>query len=126
MRKNISTNTPSERRVGYSRAVVVDNKMYISGTTSMDEEGNTIGKTTYEQSNYCFQKIKNVIESEGFTPHDVVTVTAFLVNMKDIGEFDKSFIEHFYEIKPCCTLVGINELVKPDLLVEIECVAEKS
>lgn len=45
--------------------------------------------------------------------------------MKDIAGFDRAFIKHFSHIKPCCTLVGINELVNPDLLVEIECIAEK-
>lgn len=48
MRKNISTNTPSEKRVGYSRAVRINNRIYFSGTTSMDEKGDVVGKSLYE------------------------------------------------------------------------------
>lgn len=125
MRKNISTGTPSESRVGYSRAVVVNNTMYVSGTTSIDQKGETVGKTTYQQTIFCFEKIKKVLKTGSFAVKDVVSVTTFLVNMKDISQFDKAFIEHFSKIKPTCTLVGIKELVKPDLLVEIECIAEK-
>ena len=125
MRKNISTNTPSEKRVGYSRAVVINNAMYISGTTSINEKGQTIGRATYEQTMYCFDKIKKVLKQGGFSEKDVVMVTAYLVKIKDISDFDRAFIDHFSHIKPCCTLVGIKDLVKPDLLVEIECIAEK-
>lgn len=126
MRKNISTNTPSEKRVGYSRAVIVDNRIYFSGTTSRNQQGKTVGTTTYRQAVYCFEKIKRVLEKQGFSPKDVVAITAYLVDMKYIGAFDKAFIKHFHEVKPCCTLIGIKELVSPDLLIEIECIAEKS
>lgn len=68
MRKNISTDTPSEKRVGYSRAVVINNRMYVSGTTAIDEEGGTVGGTVYEQATFVFGKIKDVLESQGFLP----------------------------------------------------------
>ena len=126
MRKNISTNTPSEKRVGYSRAVVINNTMYISGTTSTNEKGETVGKATYEQTMYCFEKIKKVLKQGGFSEKDVVMITAYLVKMKETSDFDEAFIKYFSHIKPCCTLVGVKELVKPDLLVEIECTAEKA
>ncbi len=125
MRKNVSTLTPSEERVGYSRAVRINNRVYFSGTTAMNEKGDTIGKTLYEQTKYCFEKIVSVLEKEQFSKQDVVIITAYVTSIKNLAEFDKAFIEYFYDVKPCCTLVGIKELVKPDLLVEIECVAEK-
>lgn len=125
MRKNISTHTPSEEKVGYSRAVRINNKMYFSGTTAMDEKGNAIGKTLYEQTKFCFEKIISVLEKEQFSKEDVVIITAYVTSIKNLADFDKAFTEYFYEAKPCCTLLGIKELVKPDLLVEIECVAEK-
>jgi|SRR5581483_1178361 len=121
MRKNISTNTPSENKAGYSRAVLIKNNMYVSGTTSIDQKGNTIGSTVYDQTKYCIEKIKYVVEREGFSLKDVITVRAFLINMQDLDGFDKAFKEFFFETKPTCTIVGINALVKEDLLIEIEC-----
>ncbi len=126
MRKNISTNTPGEERVGYSRAVIINGKVYITGTTSVNETGKTIGSTVYEQTKYCIEKIQSVLENENFSLKDIVVIRAFLVSMKGISEFDKAFKEYFYDIKPTCTLVGTNALVKPDLLIEIECIAEKA
>lgn len=125
MRKNISTNTPSERRVGYSRAVVVGKRMYVSGTTSVDNIGQTVGKTTYEQTTYIFRKIIRVIERAKFSTKDVVFITAYLVRMEDLSQFDNAFKEHFYDINPACTVVGVKGLVKSDLLVEIELIGEK-
>ena len=126
MRRNISTNSSSEIKVGYSRAVLVNGRVYVSGTTSTNEPGNTVGKSVYDQATHCFKKVLSAIKSAGFTADDVVSVTAYLVDMKRIEEFDRAFAEHFFEVKPCCTLVGIKDLVREDLLVEIECVAEKA
>ena len=67
-----------------------------------------------------------VLESEVFALNDVVMVRVYLVDMKHVEDFDKAFIEYFHEIRPSCTLVGIKELVKPDLLIEIECIVERS
>ena len=127
MRREISTNTQTEKRVGYSRAVVIDDKrIYFSGTTSVDEQGETVGTNTYEQTINVFRKIKDTLGEVGFSPTDVVLIRAYLARIKDLSEFDKAFIEHFSDVKPACTVVGVSELVKPDLLVEIECIAEKA
>lgn len=125
MRKNISTHSPSEKRVGYSRAVLIDGVLYFSGTTSVDRAGKTVGKTVYEQSVFIFKKIEGVLKSEGYVLGDVIKMTVFLVDMKQLGEFDKAFKEFFYNVKPACTLVGIHSLVAKDLLIEIECTAQK-
>ncbi|MBI4130529.1 hypothetical protein HY468_04385, partial [Candidatus Roizmanbacteria bacterium] len=125
MRKNISTYTPSEKRVGYSRAVVINNHMYITGTTAVDERGNIRGKTLAEQTEFIFNKIKTVLELGSFSLSDVVIVRAYVPSMKNLFEFDTVFHRYFKTINPCCTLIGINTLFKSDLLIEIECMAEK-
>lgn len=124
-RVNISTNTPSEKRVGYSRAVIVDRTIYFSGTTSVDEKGNVAGKTVYEQTDFIIKKIEKVLKRSGFKNENVVLVRAYLTDMKNLSEFDKAFKKHFSKIKPCATVLGVSELVNPDLLIEIECIAEK-
>ena len=125
MRKNISTNTPSEKRVGYSRAVVINNRMYVTGTTSVDENGKTRGKSLREQADYCFEKILKALKEGGFQKEDVVLVRVYVTDMKQLAGFDESFRTYFFDVKPCCTLVGISNLVSPELLIEIECIAEK-
>lgn len=125
MRKNVSTGTPSEKRVGYSRMVIVNKKAYVTGTTAVNPQGETVGKTLYDQAKYIIRKIQNVLAKEKFSLKDVVSVTAYITKMRHIDEFDRTFREFFYDIKPTCTLVGIKELVKKDLLIEIECIAEK-
>lgn len=125
MRKTISTNTPSEQRVGYSRAVVINNRMYITGTTAVDETGTTKGETLGEQTEYIFQKITGVLKKGDFSLKDVVMVRVYVVDMKQLDQFDTMFKKHFGTVNPCCTLVGVSSLLKEDVLVEIELVAEK-
>lgn len=111
--------------MGYSRAVKINNKIYFSGTTSVNEKGLIIGESLYDQTKYIFKKIGNVLRDEGFSFGDVVIVRAFVTDFTDLEEFDKAFKETFSKIKPACTIVGINELVSEELLIEIEVEAEK-
>ncbi|MBI2029365.1 RidA family protein [Candidatus Gottesmanbacteria bacterium] len=125
MRKNISTNTPSEKFVGYSRAVRVRNTIYISGTTSQNEKGEIIGNTVGGQTKFIIKKIKSVLENENFSLNDIVETTVYLVDLKNLKDFDKVFKKYFYSINPTCTLVGINSLVDEKLLIEISATAQK-
>ena len=125
MRKTFSTHTPSELHVGYSRAVSVNNILYISGTTSQDERGTVIGSTLGEQTRFIFTKLQKVLEQAGFTLNDVTLLTVFVTDMKHLPEFDRVFKEFFGKSKPACTLVGVNMLVNPQFLVEIEGIAHK-
>lgn len=126
MRRDISTHTPSEERVGYSRAVVIDdNRIYFSGTTSQDEKGKIVGDDVYAQAKNIFTKIVDVLNAEGFKVDDTVLIRAYLVDMTQLEGFDRAFSENFQNVKPACTLVGINQLVESKMLVEIECIVEK-
>ena len=124
-RKNISTNTPSEKRVGYSRAVIIDNEMHFSGTTSMDKEGKVIGKSTYEQTDHIFKKISSIMKKNGFLSKDVINVDVFLTDINELDQFDKVFFEHFGKINPTCTLVEVSRLFSPKIKVEIKVMAKK-
>lgn len=126
MRKEISTHTPSEDRVGYSRAVRIDNRIYFSGTTAQDGKGNVVGKNVYDQSKFIFEKVIKILAGEEFSVNDIALVRAYIVDMKQLAGFDKAFSETFINSHPACTLVGISQLVDPKLLVEIECIAEKA
>jgi len=125
VKEKYSTGTASEKRVGYSRAIKVGDKLYFSGTTSQDENGNAVGNTVYDQTKSILDKTIQVAKQAGFFPEDVVLIRAYLVDMNQISEFDRAFSARFKDINPCCTLVGISALIDPQLLIEIETMFEK-
>ena len=69
--------------------------------------------------------LQKVLEQAGFTLNDVTLLTVFVTDMKHLPEFDRVFKEFFGKSKPACTLVGVNMLVNPQFLVEIEGIAHK-
>jgi enamine deaminase RidA (YjgF/YER057c/UK114 family) len=123
MRKQVSTGTPWEDIVGYSRAVRVGNTIEVSGTTAMD--GNKlIGKDNiYEQSIFIFKKIEKAIEQLGGSLKDVVRTRMFVTDISKWEDAAKAHGEFFKTIKPVTTMVEVSKLIEPDLLIEIEATA---
>lgn len=124
-RQTISTNTPSERRVGYSRAVRIGNTIYVSGTTSQNEEGEVQGSSVGEQAEYIISKIQDVLVSVDASIADTALVRAYMADMDSLPQFDETFNKHFRDIKPACTVVGVTSLVDPRFLIEIEIIAQR-
>jgi len=120
-RQNYTTNTKWENSVGYSRAVKVGNQIFVSGTTSVDNEGNVIGKNdAYEQTKFVLQKIAFVLRDLESSLNDVVRTRIFATNISDWEKIGKAYGEFFGDIKPAATMVEVNKLINDDLLVEIE------
>ncbi len=120
-RQNYTTNTKWENSVGYSRAVKVGNQIFVSGTTSVDNEGNVIGKNdAYEQTKFVLQKIAFVLRDLESSLNDVVRTRIFATNISDWEKIGKAHSEFFGDIKPAATMVEVNKLINDDLLVEIE------
>jgi len=120
-REIYSTNTVWEEKVGYSRALKVKDMIFVCGTTAVDESGNIVGVgDAGKQADYIFQKIKKAIESLGGELNHVVRNKIYVTNIKDFEKIADVHHKYFADIKPNCTLVGINELVHKDMLVEIE------
>lgn len=120
-RLNYTTNTKWENSVGYSRAVKVGNQIFVSGTTSVDNEGNVIGKNdAYEQTKFVLQKIAFVLRDLESSLNDVVRTRIFVTNISDWEKIGKAHGEFFGDIKPAATMVEVNKLINDDLLVEIE------
>lgn len=120
-RQNISSNTPWERSVGYSRAVRVGNQVFVSGTTASNEEGTTecVGDP-YGQTMLVLKKIERTLKQAGAELSDVVRTRMFVT---DIGQWEaigKAHGEVFGEIRPTATMVEVSRLINPDHVVEIE------
>jgi enamine deaminase RidA (YjgF/YER057c/UK114 family) len=124
MRKNISSGAPWEDIVGYSRAVVVNNTVEITGTVAVDENNSLVGgESAYEQTKFIIQKIEKVLIQCGATLNDVVRTRIFVTDISRWEEYGKAHGEFFREIKPCTTMVEVSKLIAPEYLVEIEATA---
>jgi enamine deaminase RidA (YjgF/YER057c/UK114 family) len=119
-RQNISSGVPWEKSVGYSRAVRVNNFVFVAGTVASDKEGRAQGKDSYDQCRYIFEKIEKALREAGAEFKDVVRTRAFLTDAKHIAGFQKAHGEVFSEIRPAATAVIVKELISPEFLVEIE------
>ena len=123
MRKNISSGSPWEDIVGYSRAVRVNNIIEVAGTTAMD--GDTlIGKgDIYLQTVFIFKKIEKALHEAGASLTDVLRTRMFVTDIARWEDVGKAHAEFFKEIKPVATMVEVSKLINEDLLIEIEVTA---
>ncbi len=123
MRKNFLSGTVWEDIVGYSRAVKVGNIIEISGTTSV-VNNEIIGKgDAYLQTKTILAKIKDVLEQAGATMNDVVRTRMYVTDISQWEKIARAHSEFFGQIKPASTMVEVQSLIDPNLLIEIEATA---
>jgi enamine deaminase RidA (YjgF/YER057c/UK114 family) len=122
-RKNISSGSPWEDVVGYSRAVRIGNTIEVAGTTAMDGDV-LVGKDdVYAQTIFVFHKIEKALLEAGATLQDVVRTRMFVTNISQWEAVGKAHGNFFKTIKPVATMVEVSRLINPDLLIEIEVTA---
>lgn len=121
IRTTISTGTPWERAVAYSRVIRVGPHVFVSGTTASDQDGNTIAVgDAYGQAIYCLRKIQDSLAQAGANLADVVRTRMFVTDISRWEEVGRAHGEVFAGICPAATMVEVRRLVNPDHLVEIE------
>lgn len=124
MRKNISSGAKWEDIVGYSRAVVVNNTIEITGTVAVDENSALVGgDSAYEQTKFIIQKIEKVLQQCGAELKDVVRTRLFVTDINRWEEYGRAHGEFFATIRPCTTMVEVSALIAPEYLIEIEATA---
>lgn len=120
-RRNLFSGAPWEPVVGYSRAVVVGDRVFVSGTTATDGRGGIVGiGDPYAQAKQAIANIAAALAQAGSGLEDVVRTRIFVT---DIGRWEavgRAHGEAFGAIRPACTLVEVSKLISPELLVEIE------
>lgn len=119
-RRLISSGSPYERVVGFSRAVRVGPRVVVAGTAPVMPEGAEPPADAYGQAKRCLEIIRLALEEAGAALEDVVRTRVYLVRTTDFEEVGRAHGEVFSEIRPANTTLTIAELVDPRWLVEIE------
>jgi len=120
--RRISSGSTFETLAGYSRAVVDDGYVHVSGTTGFDYAAMTIADDLVAQTHQCFANIAGALAEAGLTLDDVVRARYLLVDAADFARVAPLFGQYFAQARPAATAMVVG-LVDPRMKIEIEVTA---
>ena len=123
-RKLISSGSTFEKEVGYSRAVVVDEWVFVSGTTGFDYSTMTISDDIVTQTEQCLRNIESALKQAGAELKDVVRANYILTDGSQFARCWPVLRKYFGEIRPASTMISAG-LADPRIKIEIEVTALK-
>jgi len=119
-RRLISSGSPYEPVVGYSRAVRVGDRVFVAGCAPIMADGSEPPPDSYAQAKRCIEIIESALAQAGGSLTDVVRTRVYLTPGADFEEFGRAHGEAFGDIRPANTTVVVAALVNPAWLLEIE------
>ena len=122
VRTPISSGSPWEPIVGYSRAYRVGDMVFVSGTTGADDDGRPIGDLA-SQTRAAIEKIGRALEQAGSSLQDVVRTRMFVTDISRWEEIGRVHQEFFGKVMPATSMVEVSRLIGNGIEMEIEAVA---
>ena len=117
----VSSGSPYEKPIGFSRAVRCGNLISVAGTAPISADGTTaFPGDAYGQTRRCLEIVKTAIEQAGGSLGQVVRTRVMLTDITCWKDAGKAHGEIFGDIRPACTFVEVKGLIDPEWLVEIE------
>ena len=124
-RRRYSSGTQWEPVIGYSRAVRVGDRIYVTGTTATDENGEIVGVDDgYAQTVQTIRNIERALRELDAGLQNVVRTRMFVTDISRWEEYGRAHGEFFREVMPATTMVEVSKLIDPRMLIEIEADAE--
>jgi enamine deaminase RidA (YjgF/YER057c/UK114 family) len=123
-RRLISSGSPFEAQIGYSRAVADGDWVFVSGTTGYDYKTMTISDDVAQQADQCLKNISAALEQAGAGLADVVRVTYILPRAEDFEACWPVLRKYFGDVRPAATMIE-TRLLDPKMKIEIEVTAKK-
>ena len=121
-RRLISSGSIFEQEIGYSRAVVVGDWVFVSGTTGFDYNTMSISDSLIEQTEQCLKNIESALREANASLQDVVRVTYVLPNGAEFNQCWPVLRKHFGEVRPAAMMISAG-LADPRMKIEIEVTA---
>jgi enamine deaminase RidA (YjgF/YER057c/UK114 family) len=123
-RHRVSSDSPYEGVIGFSRALRVGDTVYVSGTVAWGEDGKLAGEgDVYAQARQAIANVEKALAQAGASLADVVRTRVYLTDIGRWEEAARAHAEAFGEVRPASTMVEVSRLAEPAMLVEIEAVA---
>ena len=123
-RRLISSGSSFGREIGYSRAVVDGEWVFVSGTTGFDYQSMRISENLLEQAEQCLRNITSALEQAGTGLRDVVRVTYILPKAEDFPQCWPILKKYFGDVRPAATMISAG-LADPRIRIEIEVTARR-
>ncbi len=124
-RQKISSGAKWEPIVGYSRAVRVGSRIYVTGTTALDETGEVVGiGDAYAQTIQVLKNIEHALNRLGASLEHVVRTRMYVTDISRWEEYGRAHGEFLRNVMPATTMIEVSRLIDDQMLIEIEVDAE--